>query len=1725
MNWFSQKATTHTKIDKTIRLALDLLENREVPSVSGTVFRDYNLNGAIDANEPGVSGVVITAFDSTGAAIETATTNAAGQYLLNTNLSDVRLSFAALPAFVRASRANNAAGSTIQFVDASTNPTNVNLGVNNVAQVVQGTPTLVVNSYVYDSARTGGAHIAQPVLQEIAYGANGSPVTTTDLATASQIGSTWGLSYQKSSDSVYASSFQKRHAGFGPNAAGTASTTGAVYRIARGSGNAVSVLIDLNNIPAGMIPAGSVAADFATGADPHPTTAEVDGGDWYHDTNSYDAVGKIALGDMDISDDGRTLYTVNLATRELIEIPINLDGSLDTTRTLRRTAIPLINPTGSGITSFNANDLRPFAIGVRDGAVFVGVTYTAQTSGVAADLRAFVYAFNPATGTFASYNQATSTFTADPLAPVVNLDLTYTRGTIDSGPPAAPGNWRAWSGTFAAQPGSDPIFVTNPQPWLTDIDFDNNAMILGLRDRYGDQGGYFTGNTDSNALDDTFVFIGGGDILRATPNGTGGWGSESNGTAGTVTTGGAGNGQGPGGGEFYFQDSFTTVSQEISTGGLAQVPGFPTVALTGINPVSAFSGGVFTFSNIDGTRISGGQIYLSDISTQANPPKFGNANGVGDLEAIIAPLNTRQIGNRVFDDLDGDGIQDANEPGIAGVVVQLFNGATLQNTVTTNAIGEYYFDDLPPNTALEVRIDTTQTALGGRNLSPTGAGTEDQLDSDATLTGTTAIAAVTTPVDGIVDHSIDFGFSPAGPTLTLGDLVFLDNNSNGIFDAGDAGVENVQVVLIDALTTNALATTTTAAGGLYQFANLAPGSYQVQLPAVNFLTGGALENFTSAPPIVANPDLDVDNDNNGVVSGTLGEAGGLVQSGTIFLTADGEPNTDGDADANTNLTLDFGFVPVPPPVPLTLGNQVWDDTNNDGLFNNAETGIQGVVLELLNSGGTPIGTATTDANGEYLFTNLSPGTYTVRLVSANFTTGNVLEGFTSSTGTIGSATGPFEGAASPDANLDVDSDDNGQISGNLLAGGFITSGPITLTSGGEPTDGTNPGDTNTTLDFGVYRNFSLGSTVFLDTNDNGLQDVGETGVPGVVVRLLDATATTEILQTTTNANGDYLFDHLPAGEYVVELAAANFNTGGVLFGFDSSTGGVGSPFEGANTPDPDLILTDGDDNGTTIGTLGSGGSIQSLPVTLGPTANAPTGEVGGLPAAAPDNQSNQTVDFGVVGTPGSSIAGRIFLDYNNNGVFDTVDVGIQNAEVVLTGGNLTGPITATSDVDGNYIFDNLQAGTYTLVQTQPATPANVDGLTIAGSSGGTVTPNQIAGITLPVFTDAIGYTFAEIPLTTLSGTVFLDDDNDGILNGTDTGIANVIVSLVGTSVSGTTVNLQATTDATGTYTFTNVLPGIYTLTETQPVGFLDGIDTNGTPAAATVTNDSLAGIDLRTINTPATGFNFAEIAPGSLSGTVFVDENTDGVLTTGETGIPGVSLQLTGTDDLGAVDLSTVTDANGEYSFTDLRPGTYTITQVQPPFFADGQETVGSLSGLNTTNDVISSITLPIGGAGTGYNFGEVAVPNVAIIQTFSQSSFRRGQNFTIRYQVTNNSTQIASNGTVQLNLGGLTFNSIVSSSNGLFDPTGAIWDLDDLAPGESAVLELSVFIPFEGVYTPTATVSGVTDELNLTDNTASATIIAAGDPPPVAPTGPVITSASQASMFTFLSSSLRNRR
>ncbi|MCI5220926.1 MAG: hypothetical protein D3914_17445, partial [Candidatus Electrothrix sp. LOE2] len=318
---------------------------------------------------------------------------------------------------------------------------------------------------------------------------------------------------------------------------------------------------------------------------------------------------------------------------------------------------------------------------------------------------------------------------------------------------------------------------------------------------------------------------------------------------------------------------------------------------------------------------------------------------------------TGAIGDRIWNDADGDGVQDAGEVGIVGVTVKLLtddDGDGVYDvefkTTTTGPDGRYIFDTLPPGSYV-VAVDTASLNTAGYNTTPTG-------DPDSILDGKTSSPVVLAPGDVFVNA--DFGYKADGDnnpaTLdngghSIGDLIYLDTNASGAYDSAvDTGIPGVSVVLEDS-SGNILATAITDETGVYRFDGLPDGAYTVKVADNGNLLDG--------------------------LSATGFPAGGSAYESSVTLSG------------SDDLDQDFGYAPVGHgPGEGLIGDTVFLDLNNDGNVNPGE-GIEGVTVQLYDSTGTTLLQSTvTNNNGSYAFGNLnSTETYTVKVDTATLPNG------------------------------------------------------------------------------------------------------------------------------------------------------------------------------------------------------------------------------------------------------------------------------------------------------------------------------------------------------------------------------------------------------------------------------------------------------------------------------------------------------------------------------------------------------------------------------------------------------------------------------------------------------------------------------------------------------------------------------------------------------------------
>ena len=160
-------------------------------------------------------------------------------------------------------------------------------------------------------------------------------------------------------------------------------------------------------------------------------------------------------------------------------------------------------------------------------------------------------------------------------------------------------------------------------------------------------------------------------------------------------------------------------------------------------------------------------------------------------------------------------------------------------------------------------------------------------------------------------------------------------------------------------------------------------------------------------------------------------------------------------------------------------------------------------------------------------------------------------------------------------------------------------------------------------------------------------------------------------------------------------------------------------------------------------------------------------------------------------------------------------------------------------------------------------------------------------------------------------------------------------------------------------------------------GTLD-LGTTADPGANTLEVRGAGEMVLNTGVDPISAVGTSFVANGvaidqSLQGRVWVDLNNDAAVDFNESGINGVTVTLSGTDDLGAaVQLTTTTSGGGNYAFSHVRPGTYRIVEgAVSAAYVQGSDPVGTLGGSNAVQDTFSGVKVGVNQTGTGYNFGE----------------------------------------------------------------------------------------------------------------------------------------------------------
>ena len=883
---------------------------------------------------------------------------------------------------------------------------------------------------------------------------------------------------------------------------------------------------------------------------------------------------------------------------------------------------------------------------------------------------------------------------------------------------------------------------------------------------------------------------------------------------------------------------------------------------------------------------------LNNTAAFVNPPEYDLVPGNNSSSASITVKH--RLSGKVYYDANESSSFDNGEDPFKDITVELVGAdGNVVATTKTDADGNYSF------TGLDAGTYTVKVTKAGDIAELTQ--TEDPDGTKDNASG-----AITLNADNPVRETVNFGYIKKH---AISGNVYLDQNRDKTKNTGDIDLSGVTVKLLDK-DGNVVGTTTTDADGNYSFTGLSDGTYTVQVDK----TGPLADKEQTEDP--------------------SGKTDSRSQAITFTRT---------DPDV-TN--VNFGYAED-----YTVSGTVYYDKDRSETLNNSEPGFDGITVNLLGEDGSVVATTTTKADGTYSFSKLPAGKYTVKVEPSDLL--KKLEQTEDPDGTkdhtsgvvqvnhdnpsvknvnFGYATNyTIKGTVYRDADRSESLEDGEKLyqgvtvdlldtDGNVVAttttdakGAYAFTnleegtykvrvhkeGPIADLVQTEDPDGTKDntsGDITLELNdpikenvnFGYISNNSISGTVYRDDNRSNSLNGGEAGYPEQTVQLLDKDG--QVIATTkTDANGNYSFDNLPDGTYSVKVVK-----------------------DGALT---DLEQTEDPD-----GTKDS----ASEPIVLNE-----------------DNPTKKNVNFGYV--PDYFIKGTIYRDGNRSGALDTDEKLYEGVTVNLVDADGNVVATTTTDEKGNYSFDKLPAGTYSVKVVQDGPIA---GLEQTGDPDA-MKDNASEPITLnndnPSKTDV---NFGYVNNNSLSGTVYRDDSRNGDQDGTEPGYSGVTVQLLDKdgNVVGTT-----TTDKDGTYSFSKLPDGTYSVKVVK-----DGelADTEQTEDPDANKDNASEPVTLGEDNPSKDNIDFGYVPDYSIHGLVYRDGDRDETHGTTEKGYANQTVELRDKD--GKVVATTTTDENGAYSFEKLPAGDYTVKVVKDGALTDLDQTEDPDSTKDSTSGIIS---------------------------------------------------------------------------------------------------------------------------------------------------------------------------
>lgn len=954
------------------------------------------------------------------------------------------------------------------------------------------------------------------------------------------------------------------------------------------------------------------------------------------------------------------------------------------------------------------------------------------------------------------------------------------------------------------------------------------------------------------------------------------------------------------------------------------------------------------------------------FDTDSDPDNGTPGSPVEDDEALVSldPLPST-LGNFIWLDLNGDGIQDPIEPGIPDVpVVVTFTdpgGIPRQVTVVTDATGGWNVDPLftdeliggtiglPVGEDITATVDTTAPNLQG--VTPT-VGPESDVDGGGDNQSTQQIggAETVTLPDGVTQArlDVDFGYEPT--PQSLGDRLWWDqdNSADDTDGAGEYGIPNATVQLV-----------------WYGFDGVPGGGDDITFSTVT--SDGTIDvdgNGTADPAGTWNSRYDP-------VTGLSDREvppGGYDVSIDSSTLPSGLPNNTYDLDGTgtpllvEGITLDPGENQADIDFSVTgdglIGDTIWFDQNGDGNDDPNEPGISGALVTLTWAG--PDGILGNDDDA-VLMTTTSDGTTDVDGDS------------------IVDPAGSYVFQNLPDGLFEIAVGES-----TLPADMTQTGDPDTVLDGRSQTtlDSVNSILEDLDQDFGYQGDLSIGDLVFydVDANGSGVIDGSDVGLAGVDVNVTflgadgidgtpdDFTTTVATSDGTVDVNGDgsidplgfYQVDGLPSGAYVVTVDPMTLPNGIFTPTYDFDEPGA-----------PGTIATPSTSNTTLAG-------ADDLNQDFSYTADASIGDTVWW-----DRDEDGIQDLDEPGYPGVPIA---VTSDGADGLPGTAD---DLAIVVLTSDGTT-DVDGDGDIDpaGSYFVPNLPIDeplTVTVDTTvlPPTFPPTHDFDDAADGSTTTGTPNSATVTLTDTEPQNLDVDFGYSGPGAVGDTVWLDLNSDGVIDPIEIGLpgvpvtvswngpTGVIVATTTTSDGTTDVDGDGTIDAAGSYYIDGLPLGVDIQVTVDPQSTWPDLvptfdfDGTGTPNTSTV--------QLSVAEPTNTDQDFGYAGPGALGDTIWYDVDAGGdpdpagapgAFDGNDVPLVGVPVVLTflGADNTAGTDddlvITVPTDANGEYGTLGLPLGDYIVT-VDPATLPAGI-TIPTFDPDGTLDNTSAPVTLDV---------------------------------------------------------------------------------------------------------------------------------------------------------------------